>query len=739
MKVIKDTVRMGVILIYILLSQPLIAMAQTPGSTGGTSTTGGSSTSQPTQRQINAAASANARQRFNPNATLNMNGNTFGGITFSGVGGAIASCANVGGYLNGIIGKGFDKASSSINNLFKSSPQARESGGGIAGQAKEAAKAAGDILGGGAVPVDDPGVDQNNVQLKQANQRENCLNGVAYAVAKNMLRQVTEKTLSWVNTGFDGNPLYVRNLDSYLKTVRDQNIARYLSFIPQREPVFGNAIRSIFTEQVTGLSDGLLEKSMDTPQGRAYQRFQKDFTNGGWPALLNPNNNPIGAILESADELNSKIANDNENVRAELERNNGFLDLKKCVEYADTIDRLGTGSKECVRWETVTPGSVISAQINTVTTSPVRQLEQADQINEVIGSFFDQLLNKLFSKGLASLSRKSVSSGLGGAGANIVIGPNGQPIASASAEGLLGYNVGSSGIDTNDLDISRPQQLRAILQAQYDYLSYALDARAAMNRIVPTLGALDYCVPGPNPTWQDGLQDNMNTYFSSLQEVKKDSSFARKLLQTLSPFFNLLTGGGNPKPDAIAAADIQLYDKAINSMILISDTAYREPKQPTDRTYNHVRQRFDEVINAYKTTYTKENIKNAFISVDPTNAAYVSGFVDTAFIETSKLPQYDQAIAELDTEYSTAEQEVRSAIAELESIRTEVNSIVATARARYIAEQAAAGTPVNLACLDAAYMIDQSPIVPATRQESDAPSPFLQQSIQGTNYFYSNL
>lgn len=682
----------------------------------------------------------NPRQPFNPNATLNFNNNTFGGVSFGGVGGAIASCANVGGLL----AKGISKATDSINGIFKEKDPAEAVRQGGQGNAQKAAQATGADTGGvgGPVPVtDDPAM----AQLKQSNRREGCLNGIAYAVAKSMLQSMVQKTLSWVNTGFDGNPLYVRDIDSYLKTLRDEKISRFLSKIPDENPIFGNAIRSIVTEQVTGISDGFIDKTMDTPQGRAYKNFQDDFTNGGWEAFLDPNNNPIGAIFESADRLNRSISTDEQNARSELERNSGFLDMKRCVEYEqpsskqnnrpfsytnDFVDR-------CIRWETVTPGSVISAQVNAITTSPIRQLEQADQINEVLGSFFDQLLNRLFTRGLSSLSKRGGSTGFGGPGANVVIGSDGAP-ANTSIGDVFDYQAGASGIQTTDFDISRPQQLRVILQAQYDYLNHSLDARVAMNRIVPALGALDYCIPGPNPTWQEGLQDNVNTYFGSLQEVQKESSFGRKLLQTITVGLSQIWSS-DPKSHTIAAADVALYDKAIRSTVTISDTIYFVRKDTPQEIYNAVQARFKEVMALYKDAFNQDNIKNAFLAADPTNASYVGGFVESAFKETAKLPRYDQAIGELDLRYSDSEKETRSAIAELESIREEVNQIVATAKARYIAERAAAGTPVNRSCIDRAYQIDQSAIVPVARLESDAPSPLLNQSIDGGNYFYSNL
>ncbi len=722
---------------------PTIALAQVDPT--------GINTTIPTQRQQNTAASSQVRQQFNPNASI-QGGNTFNGVQFSGVGGAIAGCLNIGGAITKGLNKLFSKAKTGT---------------------------------GQSVPVTDADAI---AEEKAANQRENCLNGVAYAVAKGLLQQVTNKALNWVNTGFNGNPLYVRDIDSYLKTVSDQQVNNFLQRIPDQNPIFGNAIRSIITEQVTGIRDGYVDKVMDTPQARAYQAFQEDFSNGGWEAFLNPQNNALRAVLESSDKLANNIATQSNNIQQELQRNNGFLDMKKCVEYrtdaiqnsqtpatalsgrdlsqpsvstASTLPRTagninGTspatalqgrdlskpsglvGSDDtCLRYETVTPGSLIYSRIAEVTTSDVRQLEQADQINEVLGAFFDQLLNRLFSFGLNSLGSKKPAYTYNGLGSNVVIGSNGQPIASSASNGAsaLGYRSSDGGYAVSDFDISRPQHLRAVLQAQYDYLSHLQDARVALGKITPTLGALDYCIPGPNPTWKDSLNDNAETYFGSLQEPQRNTPTFTRILQSIPLLGGLFGNGGS---HALVSIDVPLFDKATNNNVTISDTAYHENNRSTEAIFNNIQLRYKEVTDFYEANYTKQKISDAFASVD-TNTAFARGFVDDAFDETAQLPAYAAASTELNDAYSTAESDTRNAIRELESIRSEVNGIVTNAKARYIREQRAAGTPVNELCLSNAYVINTSAITPAPRQESDAVSPFSARTLEANTFFYSQL
>ncbi len=498
---------------------------------------------------------------------------------------------------------------------------------------------------------------------------------------------------------------------------------------------------------------------MDTPEARNYQAFQEDFTNGGWDSFLNPGNSFVDVFFDNADKLDKSVSTAQQNVENERIAGNGFLDMKKCVQfedvsllqnyikscdqsnscgvvaYQDAVNKVAAPA--CLRYETVTPGFAIAAQVEAVSTTHIRQLEQADQINEVLGAFFDQLLNKLFAFGLSSVGERTNNQwGFGGLGSNVVFGTNGQVLSSASA-GVLGYqDTDGSGIA--DFDVSRPQQLRAIVQTQYNYLNHALDAHIALNRILPTLGALDYCVPGPNPTWQDGLSDNAQAYFGNLQEVQKGTSKFAQLAQSI-PIIGGLFGGG--ESHTIAAVGTQLFDKASGQTLPISDTVYHESNRSTGVIFENVQLRYGEVLNFYKANYTKDNIKNAFLGVDPSNSALAAGFVEDAFAETANLPTYSQALlaSELEGSYNKTETETRDAIIELEAIRGEVNQIVGTAKSRYIAEQAAAGTPVNQSCIDTAYKIDTSPLTITPRQESDTPSPFVIPAVDASSYFYTQL
>ncbi len=696
-----------------------------------------------------AQAAKSTLQTFNPSVNLSS-GNTYGGISISGIGGAIASCTNIGSFL----------ANTASNLLAKTSVK-------IVGKSLSSYLG----LGGGAVQTSD---SKATAQLTAMNKTSQCLNGIAYAVAKNTLAQITNKTLNWVNTGFNGNPLYVQNVGSYLNSIKNQQIASYLNTVQGTDPIFGNALRSAMTYQITGRSDGLLNTPLNTPQSQAYNSFISDFTNGGWDALLNPAYNPVGAFFNASDKLGNNITQSQQNASNEIQRNSGFLDLKKCTQTTTPAATSNTttaisaglnnnntinGLQNC---STVTPGSVIASQVNTITTSPNRQLEQANQINEVLGSFFDSLVNNLLSKGLRGSSSGSTPiAGLGSSGDNSVSGN-----LSSSDASALGYASDSTGgINTGDFDISRPQQLYAIIQTQYNFLNASKDAQIAEQRIIPAIGALDYCIPGPNPDWQTNLDSNWQTFVGSIQQAPpKDVSTAEKLLGDI-PFVGSLLSGivgiftDSGKAPSLWGATGVFSDKITGQSIQLQRTFYT-PKSHDDGVavpdiQGALGLAYQAVVGQYSaffagisgTTYQGSLIGSGFqqAAAGDADTSYVDGFLQDAYVNTDSLTGYNQAVASIDQTYDQNISDTQNDVEQLENIREQVDSIVANAKARYIKQRAAAGDPVNMACINQAYQINAGKIVGQAQQEPDDSNALhneedlmVQHSADAAQNFYNN-
>ncbi|MCC7436719.1 hypothetical protein IT402_02510 [Candidatus Nomurabacteria bacterium] len=676
---------------------------------------------------IRSEQSSQVLQRFQPGVSIQSgaNGSKIGGVSFSGLGSSILACSGAGKEINNAITRLGDKLADSNSGFLKGLGKAL--GIGTGGSS---------ALGGGEVPTNS---NSANTELKSANKKESCLDAVAYTLAKQALSQVTNKTLNWVNTGFGGNPFYVRDIDSFLKSIEKEKYSDYINIVSNSDnQLISGGVTNKLIELFTGKKSPTLSYTPRTSEEIKYDAFSKDFTNGGWSQWLNittGSQNPLGQFLNVTENLSRSFGEQQDQASKELTQGNGFLSQKKCVEYAQApspdddydFNLNSDGSLKCLKYETVTPGSVIASQTQNITNSGTRQLEAADELNEVLGSFFDSLLNKLFNKGLQTLGRNSGDnfgndfSQFGGQGSNIVIGSNGQPINGTGSGVILPFDQGGDDYDTSSFNISNPRHIASIIKAQKTFLNKALDSQASLQKIIPNLGRLDYCLPGPTPSWQTGVATNSQILFGTMR--------ASGMANSVTGFFNI-------QPyDFIDTLKNNTFSFSNKTLVIQND-----PFVSGADIANIFSGWLQSFQNSISSSFSSLSLASSFSSLETTASGqqFARGFVSDAINETSLIPQYLQSVVETDNQYESALNQTRSTITELESIRAEVLDIVTTARTRHIANKRAQGITVNMTCLNEAYDISNAPISGSPRQESDATT-LLNDLEAAQNSFYNNL
>lgn len=295
--------------------------------------------------------------------------------------------------------------------------------------------------------------DKDSKDKEEAQRKmEQCFNGIAYTLAKNQLTSMARYAITWVNTGFGGDPFFVRNTQNLLSNIERDVFERSINNLLYTDGAYPysrafargfvssnrlknngiGALRDLTSTMANFVTDpesyvNLTELEKAT---RANNLFYKSFTNGGWDAWMaftqNEANNPIGYQMLAGDIIEQERETKTTEVKEELLQNDGFLSQKRCVKYSPpttitrkvdaTVGQPGQAqttktenisintTPKCVEWETVTPGSIIKDKISYYLNSPERQLEMADTINETLNAVFTILLSKLADQGLSSLT-----------------------------------------------------------------------------------------------------------------------------------------------------------------------------------------------------------------------------------------------------------------------------------------------------------------------------------------------
>ncbi len=230
----------------------------------------------------------------------------------------------------------------------------------------------------------------NNTWIKEFQ-----LDGLAWMLAKQVVSQVTSSIVKWINSGFQGSPAFVQDLEGFLLQAGDVGFGKYLeelggpfSFVCS--PFKLDIQIALTLSYAAGGREG--NKPTCTLTG-ALQNIEKfvdgDFNQGGWDAWFKITSNPsqytdLGSLLDSQLNASVKIANAKGEQQKILDFGEGFLSSKIC----ETVQGKGTTVDNCF---ISTPGKVINEALTFQLSTGQRSLIAADEFSEIIGALIGQI------------------------------------------------------------------------------------------------------------------------------------------------------------------------------------------------------------------------------------------------------------------------------------------------------------------------------------------------------------
>lgn len=395
--------------------------------------------------------------------------------------------------------------------------------------------------------------------------RSECINGIANKMSKLQLADMTKNTMNWVSQGYNGDPLFIRDRASFFKGIENTKLTEVVDQLknvnPSDFPYGKDFAKNLIQQQKISFEDQA-RSTLDSAlaPGATAKSFSQNFNAGGWDGYLalgnNPANNPIGFSMMAAQHVEDEQKKAIENQKEEL-TSSGFLSQKKCKEYDESTP------PKCTSWETVTPGSVIAEMAKTALTSPMHQLELANDMNSSLDKVFGKLIDNLQNGGLSGLKSYAYSSDLGGAGRNKVTDVGGNTIADKQILKAVDGGNGWSNAGDKPFNILRDLGDKlgfhrislsgggttykqytiepGIISIQQNYVKQITNPKTgSLRKIEPVmtmLGRLDYCIPGPTPLWKKRTQlavRGMKDYIESLQWQKIQASVGTSYWQIVA-------------------------------------------------------------------------------------------------------------------------------------------------------------------------------------------------------------
>lgn len=264
------------------------------------------------------------------------------------------------------------------------------------------------IPGVGSAPSLIPSVYVKN----SADDNKSFLDCIARTIAKVAIQQITSSIVNWINSGFDGQPSFVRNYEQFFTNVADRAAGEFikgssLSFLCSP---FQLQIRIALAQSYA--RRGAASCSLSGVIRNINSFMGGNFSAGGWAGLLSftnvPTNNPFGAYAYAQAGL-SNAQNKAVQLGALRVSPEGYLAYEEDYDCRTVAVKDGTGEiigskREGCKKRITTPGSTIAGVVNDQLKLPQDSLNLAKSFDEIISALITQLTTRVLQGGLSNAS-----------------------------------------------------------------------------------------------------------------------------------------------------------------------------------------------------------------------------------------------------------------------------------------------------------------------------------------------
>lgn len=256
--------------------------------------------------------------------------------------------------------------------------------------------------------------------------KELTLDQVAYLAAKLVLRTITTQIVNWIKTGDTRGPLFVENFLEHFSREMDNAVGLFLEQYFGRNSQLLGLLCSPFRLtlppllQTYGRSQDFSQRArcklsniLSNVENFDLNLYYNDFSYGGWDAwfaMLEPEHNFIGGYLTGTSEIERRKAGAFLNSQTEIQTTGGgLLSWQECETVAvPSPDGIVADERLRQNCKIITPGRLVEDSLANAFGSGIRQLELADELNEILVAFFQLLIDQILSP-TGGFSRTTIS------------------------------------------------------------------------------------------------------------------------------------------------------------------------------------------------------------------------------------------------------------------------------------------------------------------------------------------
>lgn len=261
--------------------------------------------------------------------------------------------------------------------------------------------------------------------------------GIGYCIVNTIIDYIINSTIQWANTGFKGNPAFIRNPEQFFQNIANREASLFIQELAYNK--VGINVCSPFRIQIaTGLKaayNGSLNNMKNYGSCTLTQMQQNMMQSGqytittptDWIALTRPENNIYYSYIKAGDELHNRINIKRNTATLDLTINKGFLSYKKCKDDTKPESKTNT----C---EVKTPGIMIADGLSKTLGMSKDRLVNAQRFDQMVDAIVNNLIKIAISKTMEEITGKEAS--------QAVVSDYYTAVANTST--LSGYNTNSN-------------------------------------------------------------------------------------------------------------------------------------------------------------------------------------------------------------------------------------------------------------------------------------------------------
>jgi len=413
-------------------------------------------------------------------------------------------------------------------------------------------------------------IQKNTEETKKStasiNENSSCIQSIGRLMIKIVLQKITQSTVNWINSGFDGSPSFIQDPEKFFNDIAKNEILNLGGEIsdPALFPftkAWMKRTATAFNNKIQDNAEYSLNKMIeDTSPGSSALMFEQDFSQGGWDAWSAmtqvPANNPLGFDLmvnnEMAGRLNGTVQTVAQNTRDALQAANGFLGDMRCSSPKDVTQQEDSralkgeaGARKCEGgFQYVTPGAMIADKATEVLGYQNNAYLNVTDLNDAVAAIADALLAQFSSnfmeKGFADTQNYDFGT--------LSFPPSSRlanSYKSTTEKDFLPIHLSGSWLSANpdfnirtdltqalideqrtwsdklaqqnkELNSTTDGQLYKVDAIDYNFRNYNFrdETNTKISNaygLIPVIYQLDYCIPGPHPGWEEDALKIINT------------------------------------------------------------------------------------------------------------------------------------------------------------------------------------------------------------------------------------